>query len=78
MIEFGMAIFWTIYDIIPLMLLFKLHKENLSTFDSTDEHMICEMTFDSSNDEDVPRLMMDNSTSTVENDKSNLTLAEED
>ena len=76
MIELGMVIFWTIYDIVPLMLLFQLHKENFSTFDKTDEHMICEQTFDESFI-DIPRID-DNFTSEIVNEKSKLTFAEEE
>ena len=44
--ELGTTFFWTIYDVLPILLLFRLHKNNFETFDEADDRMLCEMSVD--------------------------------
>lgn len=46
MFELGTTFFWTIYDVLPILLLFRLHKNNFETFDEADDRLLCEMSVD--------------------------------
>ena len=39
-----MALFWLVFDIVPVMLIANLHKINFSTYNMEDKILICEMS----------------------------------
>jgi hypothetical protein len=38
----GTTVFWTLFDVIPLVLIFRIQRANFSTFDEADERLLCE------------------------------------
>jgi hypothetical protein len=44
--EVGTAICWTLFDVVPLAMIFSIQRINFASFDTEDERLLCELSCD--------------------------------